>query len=209
MLFDCGLKLNTKDTDKGVVNPGDAYGRLFNQKDYSAMSEAIFWKKYSVADGVFHDLNGLLAGGVVDQDGPAGVSGDLVNTYLNADGTPINPNDAKFKDFNKTFENRDLRLTETVMSTGYKFRSTVKGSKPLKVADVASGEKDINPPFMATEGNAKSVTGYHIRLGVDTTYLENRVKPAWLSCVMPMPYFVMPKLLRNWVNVPMMYLTRP
>lgn len=174
MLFDCGLKLNTKDTDKGVVNPGDAYGRLFNQKDYSAMSEAIFWKKYSVADGVFHDLNGLLAGGVVDQDGPAGVSGDLVNTYLNADGTPINPNDAKFKDFNKTFENRDLRLTETVMSTGYKFRSTVKGSKPLKVADVASGEKDINPPFMATEGNAKSVTGYHIRLGVDTTYLEKQ-----------------------------------
>lgn len=174
MLFDCGLKLNTKDTDKGVVNPGDAYGRLFNQKDYSAMSEAIFWKKYSVADGVFHDLNGLLAGGVVDQDGPAGVSGDLVNTYLNADGTPINPNDAKFKDFNKTFENRDLRLTETVMSTGYKFRSTVKGSKPLKVADVASGEKDINPPFMASEGNAKSVTGYHIRLGVDTTYLEKQ-----------------------------------
>lgn len=174
MLFECGLKLNTKDTDKGVVNPGDAYGRLFNQKDYSAMSEAIFWKKYSVADGVFHDLNGLLAGGVVDQDGPAGVSGDLVNTYLNADGTPINPNDAKFKDFNKTFENRDLRLTETVMSTGYKFRSTVKGSKPLKVADVASGEKDINPPFMATEGNAKSVTGYHIRLGVDTTYVEKQ-----------------------------------
>lgn len=174
MLFDCGLKLNTKDTDKGVVNPGDAYGRLFNQKDYSAMSEAIFWKKYSVADGVFHDLNGLLAGGVVDQDGPAGVSGDLVNTYLNANGTPINPNDAKFKDFNKTFENRDLRLTETVMSTGYKFRSTVKGSKPLKVADVASGEKDINPPFMASEGNAKSVTGYHIRLGVDTTYLEKQ-----------------------------------
>ena len=60
------------------------------------------------------------------------------------------------------------------MSTGYKFRSTVKGSKPLKVADVASGEKDINPPFMATEGNAKSVTGYHIRLGVDTTYLEKQ-----------------------------------
>ncbi len=42
-----------------MVNPGDAYGRLFNQKDYSAMSEAIFWKKYSVADGVFHDLNAM------------------------------------------------------------------------------------------------------------------------------------------------------
>ena len=209
MLFECGLKLNTKDTDKGVVNPGDAYGRLFNQKDYSAMSEAIFWKKYSVADGVFHDLNGLLAGGVVDQDGPAGVSGDLVNTYLNADGTPINPNDAKFKDFNKTFENRDLRLTETVMSTGYKFRSTVKGSKPLKVADVASGEKDINPPFMASEGNAKSVTGYHIRLGVDTTYLEKQSETGLVIMRYADALLVMPKLLRNWVNVPMMYLTRP
>lgn len=38
-------------------------------------------------------MSGLLAGGVVDQNGPAGVSGELVNTYLSADGIPVDPND--------------------------------------------------------------------------------------------------------------------
>lgn len=42
MLLNSGLQLNTRDTDKDVVNPGDAYGRLFNQKDYSSVTEAIF-----------------------------------------------------------------------------------------------------------------------------------------------------------------------
>lgn len=49
-------------------------------------------------------MSGLLAGGVVDQNGPAGVSGELVNTYLSADGIPVDPNDEKFKDFNETFK---------------------------------------------------------------------------------------------------------
>ena len=39
-----------------MVNPGDAYGRLFNQKDYSNVTEAIFWKQYSITEGVFHAL---------------------------------------------------------------------------------------------------------------------------------------------------------
>ena len=78
----------------------------------------------------------------------------------------------KFKDFNETFKNRDLRLTETVMSSGYKFKSTITGSRPLNVQDVASDAKGINPPFLTSDGNAKNVTGYHIRLGVDTTYVQ-------------------------------------
>ena len=45
MLLNSGLQLNTRDTDKDVVNPGDAYGRLFNQKDYSSVTEAIFLGK--------------------------------------------------------------------------------------------------------------------------------------------------------------------
>lgn len=172
MLFEQGIQLNTKDTDKGVVSPGDAYGRLFNQNDYSNMPEVLFWRKYSITEGVFHALTGLLAGGVVDQDGPAGIAGELVNTYLNVDGTPIVPSDNKFKDFNQTFMDRDLRLTETVMSTGYKFKSTVKGSRPMNVKDASTGDKNILSPFLAGDGNAKNVTGYHIRLGVDTTYVS-------------------------------------
>jgi hypothetical protein len=172
LLFQQGIELNTKETDKSVVSPGDAYGHLFNQKDYSNTPEVLFWKKYSVAEGVFHLLPSLLGGGVVDQDGPAGVSGDLVNTYLNADGTPIDPKDDQFKNFNRTFENRDLRLTETIMSTGYKFKSTAKGSRPMNVQDASTGAENIVSPFLVSDGNAKNVTGYHIRLGVDTTYVS-------------------------------------
>lgn len=58
------------------------------------------------------------------------------------------------------------------MSSGYKFKSTITGSRPLNVQDVASDAKGINPPFLTSDGNAKNVTGYHIRLGVDTTYVQ-------------------------------------
>lgn len=173
LLLGQGIELNTMDTDEKAVNTGDPYAHLFNQNDYSKTPEVLFWKKYSVADGIFHALPSLLGGGIVDQDGPAGVAGELVNTYLYADGTPINPNEEKFKNFNKTFEGRDQRLLETVMNTGAKFKSTVKGSRPMYVAERGEGkDKDILAPFLVGSGNSKNVTGYHIRLGVDTTYVE-------------------------------------
>lgn len=175
-----GLTLNTTESDAGANKPGEAYGRLFNQNDYARVSEAIFWKKYSKEEGVFHALTGLLGGGIVDQDGPAGVSGDLVNTYLNADGTPINPTEDKFKDFNQTFAGRDYRLLETVMNTGARFKSTAKGSKPLKVEAISDTSRDVNPPFLAGDGNARNVTGYHIRLGVDPTYVEGESTTAFV-----------------------------
>lgn len=132
-LFETGLSLNTDDTDNESVNEGDAFAHLFNKSDLSKITEAVFWKKYSIADGTFHNLGGLLGGGVVDNDGPAGVSKSLIDNYLNRDGTFINPNDGKYKNFNSMFEGRDLRLIQSVMHTGAKFRSTLKGAKPMNV----------------------------------------------------------------------------
>ena len=74
------------------------------------MTEVVFWKKYSIADGVIHNLSSNLGAGYVDNSGPAGLSKSLVDNYLNADGTPINPADGIFKDFNLTFKGRDGRL---------------------------------------------------------------------------------------------------
>ena len=81
--------------------------------------------------GVYHVLGQLLAGGVIDNQGPAGLSKSLVDNYLNADGSFINPEDEKYKDFNQMFEGRDGRLLATVMHTGSKFRSAA-GSKAAK-----------------------------------------------------------------------------
>lgn len=180
-LFTMGMTLNTQETDKTAKNPGDAFAHLFNMKDLSGVSEALFWKKYSDKDGVFHALLGLISGGVVDTDAPAGLSKSLVDNYLNANGTPINVQDAKFKDFNKTFEGRDSRLTETVMHSGAKYKSTLSKAKPMLVKEYTEADKDIivSPSLMGS-GNGKNVTGFHSRLGIDTTYVSGNSETAFV-----------------------------
>lgn len=180
-LFKAGIELNTKETDPfGAKSGADAYANLFNKQDYTNVPEVLFWRKYSVAEGVYHSVTTLLAAGVVDSDGAAGLSQSLVDNYLNADGTIINPKDEKFKDFNKTFENRDPRLYETVMSTGHKFRSATV-TRPMCVKEYKQGETDeikkynaeILPPYLNGDGNGRNITGYHTALGVDTTYTNS------------------------------------
>ena len=41
----------------GLGNEGDAFAHLFNKSDLSKITEAVFWKKYSIADGTFHNLS--------------------------------------------------------------------------------------------------------------------------------------------------------
>lgn len=180
-LFKAGIELNTKETDPfGAKSGADAYANLFNKQDFTNIPEILFWRKYSVAEGVYHSVTTLLAAGVVDSDGAAGISQSLVDNYLNADGTIINPKDEKFKDFNKTFENRDPRLYETVMSTGHKFRSATV-TRPMCVKEYKQGETDeikkynaeILPPYLNGDGNGRNITGYHTALGVDTTYTNS------------------------------------
>lgn len=180
-LFKAGIELNTKETDPfGAKLGADAYANLFNKQDYTKVPEILFWRKYSVTEGVYHSVTTLLASGVVDSDGAAGISQSLVDNYLNADGTIINPKDEKFKDFNKTFENRDPRLYETVMSTGHKFRSATV-TRPMCVKEYKQGETDeikkynaeILPPYLNGDGNGRNLTGYHTALGVDTTYTNS------------------------------------
>lgn len=180
-LFEAGIELNTKDKDPfGAKSGADAFANLFNKQDYTEVPEILFWRKYSVAEGVYHSVTTLLAAGVVDSDGAAGVSQSLVDNYLNVDGTFIDPTDPKFKDFNKTFENRDPRLMETVMSTGHKFRSATI-TRPMCVKEYKAGDTDdikqynaeILPPYLNGDGNGRNVTGYHTALGVDTTYTNS------------------------------------
>ena len=180
-LFKAGIELNTKETDPfGAKSGADAYANLFNKQDYTNVPEVLFWRKYSVAEGVYHSVTTLLASGAVDSDGAAGISQSLVDNYLNADGTFINPNDPKYKDFNVTFKDRDPRLRETVMSTDHKFRSATI-TRPMCVKEYKQGETDeikeynaeILPPYLNGDGNGRNLTGYHTALGVDTTYTNS------------------------------------
>lgn len=172
-LFGCGIDLY-----KIGQNPGDAFAALFNSKDLSGMGEVLLWRKYSSDEGVFHDVNGNLKAGVVDSEGAAGITQSLVDNYLNADGTFIDPTNEKFKDFKETFEGRDPRLIQTVMNEGAKFASATTAT-PMHLEEYTDEKKNtISPPKLAGDGNTRSLTGYHIRLGIDTTFVSGNGETA-------------------------------
>ena len=172
-LFGCGIDLY-----KTGQNPGDAFAALFNSKDLSGMGEVLLWRKYSSDEGVFHDVNGNLKAGVVDSEGAAGITQSLVDNYLNADGTFIDPTNEKFKDFKETFEGRDPRLIQTVMNEGAKFASATTAT-PMHLDEYTDEKKNtISPPKLAGDGNTRSLTGYHIRLGIDTTFVSGNGETA-------------------------------
>lgn len=172
-LFGCGIDLY-----KTGQNPGDAFAALFNSKDLSGMGEVLLWRKYSSVEGVFHDVNGNLKAGVVDSEGAAGITQSLVDNYLNADGTFIDPTNEKFKDFKETFEGRDPRLIQTVMNEGAKFASATTAT-PMHLEEYTDEKKNtISPPKLAGDGNTRSLTGYHIRLGIDTTFVSGNGETA-------------------------------
>ena len=172
-LFGCGIDLY-----KTGQNPGDAFAALFNSKDLSGMGEVLLWRKYSSDEGVFHDVNGNLKAGVVDSEGAAGITQSLVDNYLNADGTFIDPTNEKFKDFKETFEGRDPRLIQSVMNEGAKFASATTAT-PMHLEEYTDEKKNtISPPKLAGDGNTRSLTGYHIRLGIDTTFVSGNGETA-------------------------------
>ena len=172
-LFGCDIDLY-----KTGQNPGDAFAALFNSKDLSGMGEVLLWRKYSSDEGVFHDVNGNLKAGVVDSEGAAGITQSLVDNYLNADGTFIDPTNEKFKDFKETFEGRDPRLIQTVMNEGAKFASATTAT-PMHLEEYTDEKKNtISPPKLAGDGNTRSLTGYHIRLGIDTTFVSGNGETA-------------------------------
>ena len=172
-LFGCRIDLY-----KTGQNPGDAFAALFNSKDLSGMGEVLLWRKYSSDEGVFHDVNGNLKAGVVDSEGAAGITQSLVDNYLNADGTFIDPTNEKFKDFKETFEGRDPRLIQTVMNEGAKFASATTAT-PMHLEEYTDEKKNtISPPKLAGDGNTRSLTGYHIRLGIDTTFVSGNGETA-------------------------------
>ena len=172
-LFGCGIDLY-----KTGQNPGDAFAALFNSKDLSGMGEVLLWRKYSSDEGVFHDVNGNLKAGVVDSEAAAGITQSLVDNYLNADGTFIDPTNEKFKDFKETFEGRDPRLIQTVMNEGAKFASATTAT-PMHLEEYTDEKKNtISPPKLAGDGNTRSLTGYHIRLGIDTTFVSGNGETA-------------------------------
>ncbi len=178
-LFTYGITLNSKSDN----SQGEAFGELFNSVDLSTIDEALFWKKYSVDSGLSHYLLASLSSGITTTSSAAGITSSLVNNYLNADGTPIDPSSDQFKDFNQTFVDRDGRLLQSVMHTGAAFKTNpTTGEKiVMNVKERTFDEEldnDILSPYLNGGGNQQNITGYHTRLCIDESYTSGNSETA-------------------------------
>lgn len=93
------------------VGAENGYWKLFNQKDYSSSKEVMFWRKYAVAQGLYHRWVYYTATG-----GSNGVTKSMVESYLCTDGKPIATSALYQGDENlkKVVANRDPRLAQTI-----------------------------------------------------------------------------------------------
>jgi len=116
------------DAAETIINNGEytlynngtskTYWDLFNKVDYSGVSEVMFWKKYSVSDGVSHYVGHYLP----HTGSGTGVTKSLVDSYLASDGQPIGVSplysSAQENSLTNIVKNRDPRLAQTIATPG-------------------------------------------------------------------------------------------
>lgn len=125
-----------------IENTGqpNGYWNLFNQKDYSANKEVIFWRKYSTeSDELFNRwINISYTGAGV------GITKRLTDLYLCTDGRPIyiapnirNPLYQGDDSLATVVRNRDPRLDQTICvpdGKHYRWKPDIYFDKPMIVA---------------------------------------------------------------------------
>lgn len=127
------------------------YWRLFNQKDLSGNPEIILWKKFDKALGLTHfGQNSLSYHG-----DNTGVSKQLVDYYLAADGKPISISPLYLGDDSiaRVVKNRDPRLEQTILVRGH--------PRFINGGDTA---KFIEPAINLAAGQ-RNTTGYQLFKG--------------------------------------------
>lgn len=141
-------------------NPDEDYRNLFIQRDYSASSEVMFWRKYdnnlSRGDGAFtNDRNFRMS-----QPLGRSISKSVIDDYLCIDGRAIagNPLFQGYTTLVKEMENRDPRFRQTVASPDqvWKIQGDGDVEKWSSVFSRLNNNADLNAP-----------TGYIIQKGYD------------------------------------------
>ena len=142
-----------------LYNNGTAktYWDLFNQDDYSGNSEVMFWKKYSVADGVDHRVGHYLP----HTGSGTGVTKSLVDSYLALDGQPISVspmyNTSQESSLTDIVTNRDPRLAQTICTPGDLL--TINSGVPNEIFEY---------PVFRGNNEITSTTGFQIYKGGTT-----------------------------------------
>ncbi len=94
------------------------YWDLFNQINYASNPEVMFWKKYSLADGVSHYVGHYLP----HTGSGTGITKSLVDSYLDIDGLPIavstKYSTSQESSLTDIVKDRDPRLAQTICTPG-------------------------------------------------------------------------------------------
>ncbi len=145
--------------DYSLYNNGTSktYWDLFNQINYAGNPEVMFWKKYSLSDGVTHSVGHYLP----HTGSGSGVTKSLVDTYLAIDGQPISVSPLysanQESSLTSIVKDRDPRLAQTIATPG-------------DLLTVNSGVPDEIFQFPVFRGNNEitNTTGFQIYKGGTT-----------------------------------------
>lgn len=139
------------------VDVENGYWKLFNQKDYTSNKEVLFWRKYSLPEGLTHRWVGYTSNG-----GSYGVTKSMVDSYLCMDGKPIavSPLYKGESDLKTVVTNRDPRLNQTIQ---------VDDGKHLIWA---SPEMLFTTPAFEGPNDRVCATGYQLYKGHSADYSE-------------------------------------
>lgn len=141
---------------------GKEYWDLFNKLDYSGNPEVLFWKKFDVPLGVYHQVSSYLSSAA----GDIGINKTLIDSYLCTDGKPVSvsPQFMGYDSLAAEVKNRDPRLSQTIFMRGYD-----------QTINSPGGGADIKfiKPAIDLSGQFRATTGYCIYKGVNPEFSQH------------------------------------
>lgn len=145
------MELNTL----SLFTTGDgktSYYELFNKNDYSKNPEVMLWRKYSLALGLTHRLQGYL----LYRGSRRGFTKDFVDDCLFTDGLPraAHP-ESSDKTLAGVVKDRDPRLAQMMWVPG--------DIRVVKGSEISYFDK----PFIDQTGEYNCLTGYQLKKGAD------------------------------------------
>ena len=151
---------------------GEEYWSIFNQLDYSGISEVLLWKKYDVDLGIYHVVGQYLpyAGGNI------GISKEFADDYLCTDGQAISvsPLFMGYDSLLGEAQNRDPRFAQTIFLPGH--------DMTINAPEGAKNRQFYKPPLDDPAQN-RATTGYCIYKGVNPEYSQQQASGGWMGSI--------------------------
>lgn len=151
------MDLNTCDLDN--VGAENAYRNLFNQYDYSASKEVIFWRKYGDAESLYNLWLRYTSYGA-----GRGLTKSMVDSYLDIDGKPI----AK-----STLYQGDKTIVDVTINRDPRLKQTIYTPGDVQFNNTGDEIRYFKDPFFWPADENRSPTGYQTFKGHDPDYQRN------------------------------------